>query len=523
MTTKLDQTLFMPPAKVVTKDGWTRVSLADMPKILDVATRSLGHVTYDIDELDLTGTQLRDDDIEVIVKRYPNVRKLILTRNHVGDKGVEKLAGLSKLEYLDLAQTGIGDEGLLHVSRMARLETLILSSNNSAISVGMTNKGLKVLAQLPNLRRLDLAYFELDHQGVKNLRALKSLTSLNLSHNSLEDKHLSNVAEITSLRELNLCYSRVTCAGLDHLAGLPQLERLNLNWTRLGDTSPMWQSLRALQDCRALRHLDIGKTHLNARAIADLTRIPQLESLNLECNRIAYASLKHISHLRSLKHLNLDTNEGVNDKTLRTLQDLTGLESLSLNGASVSDDGLAVLRNFWNLRELNLLHLDITDNALSHLRDLRELESLYISNSNSRMISDKGLAHLSRLHKMRRFSVDFVPVTDAGLIHLADMNHLEYLGLRGTQVTGTGFQNIVDMPLTSINLLDVAVNDCGAATLSLIRTLESVHFWHANLTGAGLRALGSLDCLRQIRLSQSVVDQGNVSLRQVFPHCGIHT
>ena len=68
----------------------------------------------------------------------------------ITDAGLKHLAGLTKLEYLNLQGQHITDEGLKHLSGMTNLQTLSLSFS------GITDEGLKHLDGFQKLRSLHL-------------------------------------------------------------------------------------------------------------------------------------------------------------------------------------------------------------------------------------------------------------------------------------------------------------------------------------------------------------------------------
>jgi len=82
----------------------------------------------------------------------------------ITDAGLKHLAGLTKLEYLNLQGQHITDDGLKHLSGMANLQTLSLSF------LGITDEGLKHLEGLQNLRKLHLYGTRVTPQGLAALK-----------------------------------------------------------------------------------------------------------------------------------------------------------------------------------------------------------------------------------------------------------------------------------------------------------------------------------------------------------------
>lgn len=83
----------------------------------------------------------------------------------ITDAGLKHLAGLTKLEHLNLQGQHITDDGLKHLSEMTNLQTLSLSFS------GITDEGLKHLERLQKLRQLHLYGTRVTPEGRAALKA----------------------------------------------------------------------------------------------------------------------------------------------------------------------------------------------------------------------------------------------------------------------------------------------------------------------------------------------------------------
>ena len=81
------------------------------------------------------------------------------------DVGLKELAGLKNLQRLNLGDTAVGDVGLKELAGLKSLQTLDLRFTK------VTNAGLKVLAGLKNLQRLSLGGTKVTDAGVAALGA----------------------------------------------------------------------------------------------------------------------------------------------------------------------------------------------------------------------------------------------------------------------------------------------------------------------------------------------------------------
>lgn len=186
----------------------------------------------DLTELDLTGTPLSADEIQII-GNLPNLTSLTLGK--CGITTIEPLANLTKLRLLDIQHNTIMD--LSHLSNMTALTELYL--NNNAISDITVLESFKELTKLNisynNLTSIETAYklTKLTHlyaaaQGqdetggltsIAGIEALTELTHLSLATNKLTD--ITPLASCTKLQELDLSSNNIT--SLDAIKGHNEL------------------------------------------------------------------------------------------------------------------------------------------------------------------------------------------------------------------------------------------------------------------------------------------------------------
>jgi Leucine rich repeat/Leucine Rich repeat len=98
------------------------------------------------------------------LKRLTRLRELNLSDTNTRADGLERLKGLVNLRVLDLTHTAIDDKGLVHLHGLVNLESLRLDdtavSDKGLEAVGefdVGDPGLQELAGLKRLERLDLA------------------------------------------------------------------------------------------------------------------------------------------------------------------------------------------------------------------------------------------------------------------------------------------------------------------------------------------------------------------------------
>lgn len=116
----------------------------------------------------------------------------------------------------------------------------------------------------------------------------------------------------------------------------------------------------------------------------------------------------------------------VDDRQLRYLGGLTGLQILDLSGTRVTAAGLV------------------------HLQSLERLEDLSLWDT---AVSDAALRLIGRLTSLRHLGLGNTRVTDEGLRHLAELRSLRVLHLWGTEIAGHGLEHL--HPLRSLEIVSL--------------------------------------------------------------------
>ena len=273
-------------------------------------------------ELDLTRNNMGEKGVEYLCDTLKlencNLTVLVLDGNHIGDKAAELLStaikdGNCKLTRLHLNGTKIGVKGVEH------LKDALKCVNN-------------------NLTELNLAYNDIGHEGAKYLSdSLKcencKLTLLNLRENRLGDKgaeHLSNALKDVKckLSALNLSENIIGAKGAEVLSDALKdkncyLIMLNLGVNNVGDKGAelLRDSLKDAQceltvlDLAKNKIGDIGAKHLS-NAIKDGNC--KLTQLHLSQNNIGEKGVEYLSNALKCENCKLTvlslTHSNVGDK-----------------------------------------------------------------------------------------------------------------------------------------------------------------------------------------------------------------
>jgi Leucine-rich repeat (LRR) protein len=205
-----------------------------------------------------------------------DLRALNLQRCEITDQGLKHLEGLKNLEELNLSYSNVTEDGMVSLKGLTKLRKLDLSwasrRNESAIEgEGDSFKldslkelinleelslyqvclgpgdGLKPLAHLSKLRRLNLQGTRITDEGFGHMKSLDHIQHLVISETKVTDDSLKQIAGMTELRELYLGNSGVTDSGLGYLKKLAKLEVLDLKGTDI--------TSKGLEKLRGLSHL----------------------------------------------------------------------------------------------------------------------------------------------------------------------------------------------------------------------------------------------------------------------------
>lgn len=185
---------------------------------------AISYVGYQ-DEADLQG-----------LKDLPNLRALDLAYTKISDEGLEHIGALTELRVLNLSYTEISDRGLAYLTSLENLHTLDLENTE------ITDSGLAYLDDLDNLRSLNLFLTPTSQEGL-TLRGGRA---------GITDEGIKALAETSNLFELSVHGSPITDAGVVYLAEMDNLESLDLRATNITD-----EAVSTLVTLPNLRSLDI--------------------------------------------------------------------------------------------------------------------------------------------------------------------------------------------------------------------------------------------------------------------------
>ena len=296
-----------------------------------------------IDELEGRRDVIRQSNMVTVAgKQYKSdTSGLALDNMGLGNSVIPEILQLYALDNLSLAGNNISD--ISQLSQLGGLTTLNLRDNMIT--------DISALASLTNLRTLYL-----DNNPIQDMSALTSLTNLTTlsikgitltesqlkklasalpncaihsetTEEEMQDISFGGVTFNTDVTELNL--SGMGLQNISALANCKNLQRLDLSGNSISDLSP-------LMGISSLRFLNASGNYFSTTV--PLGNMTGLTELHLSDNNIS--DFSGLRKLRSLQTLGL-SNCNLTDEALASISDLTGLRSLNIeNNTSLSGEAV---------------------------------------------------------------------------------------------------------------------------------------------------------------------------------------
>jgi internalin A len=191
-------------------------------------------------------------------RRLTQLTQLIMGPTRIEDRDLAVVAGLPKLNNLQIGARGITEAGLAR-----------LAESRSLTCIGLADTSIADMRPLsPRLHAISTLWMENSHltdAGIEPLSRGIRLTDLKIAGSRMTDAGLDHLASLTSLWRLRLDRSAITDAGLTRLKALKTLETLSLNETELTDSS-----VKTLAGFQSLNSLNLDRTGISPAGIERL-------------------------------------------------------------------------------------------------------------------------------------------------------------------------------------------------------------------------------------------------------------
>ncbi|RMX66126.1 hypothetical protein KXD40_008596 [Peronospora effusa] len=286
--------------------------------------------------------------IAELLKTNKVLTTLTLSRNQIGDEGMEKLAkGLSenvesKVKELNVADVGISGAGLDH------LEVLVANVNCSLTTLQLSFNSLTSATS---------AFFDA-------LATNKSVKKLQLKECKLTDEHVAALASAlkqnTTLTEIDLSDNELTpisCASLaEGLRDNKTLEILRLSNNKCGDDGAVLLAEVLAAHNTTLVYLDMSNNGLTSGSMTLLLKAQSITQLHLFNNKLGEGLSELLPVLLTnsvIETLGVGVNqlhEGLSVMLFDALHSHPSLKTLEMGGNTLGKEGHAALEK---LKEAN--------------------------------------------------------------------------------------------------------------------------------------------------------------------------
>lgn len=238
----------------------------------------------------------------------------------VNDAWLEKLAGLTTLTKLGLANCDVQGPGLKHIAGLTKLEGLDLTLTP------VTDEHLVHLAGLTELKSLGLASSQCNGTGFQHLGALKKLSNVNMHFTPAND------------------------AGLAAVAAMPNLERLWVVHAKFTD-----EAASSLAKHKHLKRLGIGSSlnESSGQTLAQIAAVP-LAELELFDKQATDEAVAFAAAIPTLRMLNISYGPAVTDAAIDSIVKMPALEDLKIGHTKLTDAGLLKLKDVKSLKTLSV-------------------------------------------------------------------------------------------------------------------------------------------------------------------------
>jgi len=250
----------------------------------------------------------------------------------VNDEWLARVAGLTTLTNLDVANCDVRGPGLKHVATLKNLERL------NVTLTPVTDAWLKPLGALTKLRVVSFASAKCTGEGFAHLGNWQAVENLNFHYTPVNDAGLKEIARLRNLERLEIVHTQFTDAGAPHLSKLT-----------------------------SLRRLQIGSQKATGAAVASLVALKNLRELDLSDKQASPEGAKWAGLITSLRVLRI-SGGAIKDEGVKHLVGLTQLETLLISGAQITDTGLESLASLKSLRLLDVKGNKVSDAAVARLQ-----------------------------------------------------------------------------------------------------------------------------------------------------------
>lgn len=225
----------------------------------------------------------------------------------------KNLSEIKTLEEIVFEKSNVSDADLKHFENHLHLYIVILGN-----CPGITDDGVRSVARVRHLSKLDLTNSKVTDDGLKVLRNCPDLYRLYLDRTKIGDQGIQNLKPAPKLFDLHLLdCPKVTVKSIDFIAQTwPKLAYLEMG----GATSITTEELESIRPLKNLGHLSIEGIVVTDPILQMLGSKTRLTELYIAKGRFNSESLKYLYPLKELKTLTLLGCDNLSEEDVIALQ-----------------------------------------------------------------------------------------------------------------------------------------------------------------------------------------------------------
>ncbi len=437
------------------------------------------------------------EDVCVVIKELGLTA--INSGNLIGDDDLEIISQLDQITSFNLdGSKRLTDKGLRYLARMPQLRELTLAGQ-------ITDEGLEALDHLRELRVFRMFWQgNITDEGIANLRFCDQLEEVDLLGCNAGDGAIAALAGKPDLRRFKTGRN-VSDDGLSLLHQFPAFKTAQVEEPEFGLMSFSAEPTNLLidgpftrQGLNNLRGLDglFGlsffwhTSRLRGDDLQVLDGLSNLAYLGCQDQLCDDAAMRHIAALPKLRMLmgqgTVATDEGfesfsrsqtveyfwgrecpnLNGRGFVALSRMPALKGLAVSCKFVDDAALASLPEFPALREL--MPMDVGDDGFRHIGRSRQLESLILMYC--RDTTDVATSHIVRMPALKKYHAGYTSITDASLEMLSRIKSLKEVSFEGCKfISDAGIPFLTTLP----GLREISIGGCPKITRSGVKGFAS--------------------------------------------------
>ena len=431
------------------------------------------------------------------------IRELGLTGinsvNLIGDDDLQIISQLDQITSLNLdGSKRVTDKGLRYLARMPQLRELILGGQ-------ITDRGLEVLGQLRQLRVFQMFWQgNITDEGISNLRFCDQLEEVDLLGCNAGDGAIAALAGKPQLRRFKTGRN-VSDDGLALLKQFPAFKtrpaeepefglmsfsaaptnllidgpftRRGLNELRgldgLFGLSFFWHTsrlrgddLQVLDGLSNLVYLGCQDELCDDDAMRHIAALPKLRMLMGQGTVATDEGLKSLSRSKTIEYFWGRECPNLKGPGFVALSRMPALKGLAVSCKFVDDAALASLPDFPVLREL--MPMDVGDDGFRHIGRSQQLETLILMYC--RNTTDVATSHITAMPNLKKYHAGYTLITDTSLELLSRIKSLEEISFEGCKfITDAGIPYLTSLP----RLREITIGGCPRVTRSGVRGFAS--------------------------------------------------